>query len=344
MKRGALLLSVLAACTDDAPSGGGPAVTAHVESYFLPAQSPPKLDLLFVIDDTAAMASHQAALQALPAQVDQVIAGAYGVSAHYHIGVVTTDAASGGAMRRSSTFDGAFVIHDATFTGPSNNYQGTLADAIASVWPDAATSTASNQPLATMRAALDGNVSNAGFLRDDAYLGIVTITASDDASSGTPEEYAGFLKAPKGDVGNVIVTGAIAANATRLAAFHAQFPNRSDVTSIDDADYTSVLELFTQLYKTTLGYACNKQPADLDPDTPGAQVDCSFVWVESGVEHLLPPCGSTSQPCWEIVMASPQICTDASAQAHLQTRGFTASTSAYGDPFHPEVRGQCLVN
>jgi len=35
---------------------------------------------------------------------------------------------------------------------------------------------------------------------------------------------------------------------------------------------------------------------------------------------------------------------DVSARAHLQTRAFTTSPSTYGDPFHPVVRGQCLVN
>ncbi len=341
----ALSLGALAGCTDDGSSGGGPTGTTHVESYFLPLMKPPKLDLLFVVDDTTAMASHQAALQALPAQIEQTLNGAYsGVVAHYHIGVVTTDAASAGAMRRSSTFDGAFIIQDATFTGPANNYQGTLADAIASVWPSSAASTAANQPLATSRAAFENAAANSGFLRDDAFLGIVTLTASDDASSGAVEEYVSFFKSRKADPANVIVTGALDANAARLAAFHAQFPNRNDVTSIDSTDYSELLSIFAQLYKTTLGYACNKEPADLDPETPGAQVDCSFVWVENGVEHLLPACGTTTQPCWEIVMASPQICTDPSTQAHLQTRGFTTSTSTYGDPFHPEVRGQCLVN
>lgn len=343
MRTSLSLLAVLAACTDNG-SGGGITGTTHVETYFLPALAPPKLDLLFVVDDTTAMASHQAALQALPAQVEQGLSSATGVAAHYHIGVVTTDAASGGNLRTSAAFTGSFIIHDGTFTGPAMNYQGSLASALASVWPSSAQSTASNQPLATLRAALDGNVANAGFLRDDAYLGVVTITASDDASAGTPEDGASFLKARKADPASVIVSGVIAASAPRLATFHAQFPNRNDVSSIASGDYSPALAMFAQLYKTTLGYACNKEPADLDPDAPGPQYDCSFVSIEGGVERLLPQCGTTSQPCWEFVVADPNICVDASTRAHLQTRGFTMSSSASGDPFHPEIRGQCLVN
>ena len=45
----------------------------HVATYWLPRLRPPKLDLLFVIDDTTAMASHQQPLAALPAQIEQML-------------------------------------------------------------------------------------------------------------------------------------------------------------------------------------------------------------------------------------------------------------------------------
>jgi hypothetical protein len=171
MKR-TLALAVLSlfACTDDAPSGGGVTGTTHVESYWLPALTPAKLDLLFVIDDTTAMAPHQQPLAALPAQIEQMTNGDYGISASYHFGVVTTDAASNGALRGSTAFGEPFVIHDNTFSGTANNYQGSLGSALASLWPSAASSTASNQPLETMHAALANNPANAGFVRTDAYL------------------------------------------------------------------------------------------------------------------------------------------------------------------------------
>jgi hypothetical protein len=347
MKRAMYLLAVCAACTDDAPSGGGITGTTHVESYWLPALTPPKLDLLFVIDDTTAMQSHQQPLAALPAQIEQMINGAYGISASYHMGVITTAAATSGALRRSQAFGGAFIVHDNTFTGPANNYQGTLASALSSVWPGEALSTASNQPLGTIRAAVDNNPANAGFMRSAAYLGIVTITASDDASLGATEDYASFLKATKADASSVVASAIIRPDASRLTTFHAQFPNRSVVQSIDATDYAEAFSIFTQLYKTTLGYACAKEPADLDPEVPGAQYDCSFVWIEAGVEHLLPQCkgaGADTAPCWEIVTADATFCVMPGERAHLQTRGFTRSPSAYGDPFHPEVRGQCIVN
>ncbi|HEX5062283.1 MAG TPA: hypothetical protein VFV99_23090 [Kofleriaceae bacterium] len=348
MKRTLLVLALSAACTGD-DSGGGVQGTAHVETYELPAALPPKLDILFVIDDSTAMASHQTPLAAMPAQLEQLVSGTYGDAVNYHIGVVTTDAASGGNLRTAAGINGTFIVHENTFTGATTNYQGSFATALGSLFPSSATSTASNQPLATMRAALENTVANAGFLRSEAYLGVVTISATDDTSGGgAAADYAAFLKSSKTDPTSVIVSGVIDASATRLNAFHDEFPNRTAKTSIAGTDYGSALELFGQLYRTVLGYACNKEPADVDPTTPGPQYDCAFVWVDQidgHTEHRLPPCvGGDTSGCWEIVVADPSICTDPSTKAHLQTRGFTTSPSKYGDPFHPTIRGQCLVN
>jgi hypothetical protein len=336
--RRVLIVASLCACIDT-DGGSGITGTSHVETYELPAAIPPKLDLLFVIDDTAAMASHQTPLAVLPTQLQ--LALEYSAVANYHLGVITTDNAS---LRRAAGIPDPFIVHDNTFSGPMNNYEGSLASALRSLFPSSAASTGSNQPLAMTRSALDNH---AGFLRSDAYLGIVTISATDDASLGAVDDYAASLKGVKNDPAKVIVSGVFPTGAARLAGFHAKFPNRSDTQSIDDADYVDALELFTQVYKTSLGYACNKEPADLDPDTPGAQYDCAFVSIDNGVEKRLPQCGTVATrpvPCWEIVIDSGMICIDPAARAHLQTRGYTTSMSAYGDPFHPAIRGQCLVN
>lgn len=345
MRHSLIALSWVAvvACTDDGPSGTGIEGDSHVETYELPALGPPELDVLFVVDDTTAMASHQAALAALPGQVEALLASDAGNLASYHLGVVTTDAAGGGALQTSAAITDAFIVHDNTFDTPEHNYQGSLADAFASLLPGTAASTASNQPLETTKLAL-ASAANPGFVRSDALLGLVTITASDDASQSATEQYASDLKATKVDPTNVVAIGIYPPGAPRLDAFHGQFPNRSEVRSIDDADYGDALALFTQLYRTTLGYSCSHGPIDLDPATPGPQYDCSFVAIVDGIEQRLPQCDAEiTEPCWEFVEADPQICTDASARMHLQTRGFTASTSPYGDPYHPAVRGQCIV-
>ena len=338
-------LAAVAACTDDGPAGLGIEGDSHVETYELPEQPAPKLDILFVIDDTTAMAAHQDALTGLPGELEAQLTTTILNVASYHLAVVTTDAAGGGVLRRSDAVADAFIVHDDGYAGPDHNYDGSLADAFASLVPASAASTAANQPLETMQLAL-GAAANAGFLREDAALGLVTITASDDASSATVAEYASALKAVEADPTNVVAIGIYPPGAPRLDAFHAQFPNRSETHSIDVASYADALGLFAQLFKTTLDYACNPAPADLDPVAPGLQWDCSFVSVLDGVEHLLPQCGDeVTGPCWELVTADPQNCTLPGAWLHLQTRGFTASSSAaaYGDWYHPEIRGQCVV-
>src|SRR5262245_59973062 len=117
MKRTLLVLALCAGCTGD-DSGGGIEGTAHVETFDLPAAVPPKIDILFVIDDTTAMASHQAPLAAMPAQLEALVSGAYGNAGQYHVGVVTTDSTTGGNLRTASPVNGTFIVHDNTFSGP----------------------------------------------------------------------------------------------------------------------------------------------------------------------------------------------------------------------------------
>jgi len=275
-----------------------------------------------------------------------VLAMAYSNLGSYHIGVITSAVADGGNLRRSSAITDAFIVHDNGFDGSAtHNYQGSLASALTSIWPSSAASTEISEPLASTRAALDNNAANAGFVRSDAFFGIVMISGTDDGSAQTPLDYATFVKGTKTDPSNVFVSAIVDPAAARLDSFIDQFPNRNDVHSVFDTDYAGALVAFTQLYRTVLGYACHKAPADLDPDLPGDQIDCSFIAIENGVEKLLPQCKDpVTQPCWEIVTADATICTDPMARAHLQTRGYTTSMSAYGDPFHPAIRGQCVVN
>ncbi len=340
------ILALFAACTESGPSGPGIEGESHIASYYLPAVAPPMVDILFVIDDTTAMAPHQQALSALPEQIEQLFTGTEGFSARYQLGVVTTDAATDGNMRRSSLVSEAFIAHDASYLAAPPNYEGSLADAFASVLPTSVASTATNQPLETARRALIDNVQNAGFLRDRAYLGLFIVTASDDASPATPAEYASALRELKSDPANVWAVGTYELGAPRLDELFALFPNRNETYSIDEPDFASALGAFTQLYKTTLGYNCVEPPADLDPDMPGPQVDCAFVSIaDDGSEQRLPMCDEAATgPCWEIVEANPQICSYSPETGHLQTRGFTSSASAFGDAFHPTIRGECVVN
>ena len=55
--------------------------------------------------------------------------------------------------------------------------------------------------------------------------------------------------------------------------------------------------------------------------------------IDDVEQRPIPYCGS-SLPCWELYEAP--YCTDSTARYGLRVHGF-------GDPYHPEIRGQCVV-
>ena len=97
---------------------------------------------------------------------------------------------------------------------------------------DVGTAGGESQPLATARAALEAMPD---FLRPDAYLSIVIVTAHDDGSSVAVDAAAAGFKALKSDPSAVVMSVVAPANAPRLDALLGQFPNRSAHASIDDA-------------------------------------------------------------------------------------------------------------
>jgi len=88
-----------------------------------------------------------------------------------------------------------------------------------------------------------------------------------------------------------------------------QFPNRSTFTTICQQNLADGLRLIAQLLKTVLGSPCIEgKLADVDPNTPGDQYDCSVSYVQNygkpnATEKVLPECdaGLTNKPCWHIV-------------------------------------------
>src|SRR5262249_38732614 len=72
---------------------------------------------------------------------------------------------------------------DASGGARTRNYTGTLADTFSLMTKMGAGGCGFEQPLAAMRAALDHNPSNVGFLRPQAVLGVVFLTDEDDCSA-----------------------------------------------------------------------------------------------------------------------------------------------------------------
>ena len=326
----ALVAVATAACTDDPSGGGGPGGTIHVEAIDIPGMYPRQLDVLFVVDDTAAMAPHTAALSGLGTSLQTALEAQTGTLPDTRIAATTTDATSG-ALRAPSGVTDPFL---ATALAPdftrTTNFTGALATAVDGLLAVGASRSSANEPLAATQTALDGNAS---FLRD-GYLAVIAVTATDDASSATAASYASALKARKADPADVVVIGIYDTPATRLDEFHQLFPNRNTVSAIDGS-LTDVFALLAQLQKTTLGIPCTREPADLDPDLAGPQYDCALAMYFTDTDTApLPQCTAGGpERCFEVV--------DDPACVEPGSGVFTIH--GFPGPYHPRVRGECVM-
>lgn len=319
---GTLLAGCLVQSGEDSP----PPVESHVETYEWPGMVPPELDVLFVVDDTAAMAPYGERTQAMLRETAQLWPDRtwYGLP-DFHIAVATES----GQLHLAGSVHGDFVddqhVPDLSLTR-TTNYDGEFGDAVAALGAVGTAGTV-NEPLAAMRTAIE---STPGFLRTDALLAIVIVSASDDASAVAPADVAAWAKGLKADPNMVVVVGAFADSATRLTAFAAQFPNRSQTVSIDASSYAQAIDLLRQLYIVDLGAPCLDEPMDVDPVTPGPQYDCSVELVgENGVVEEEPPCPGSR--CWTY------------RPSNECTSGGIIEVAPFSGQVRPTMRAQCVV-
>lgn len=312
--KAALCMVALAACVEPAPPIE-PQVTSHTaRMQFLPIASN-KVDILFVIDSSQAIAPHRAHLDAkLPLLMDALGDLSRGLP-DLHIGVITAN--DDGVMHPRGSMTGTYLSDAPQINGSrTRNYVGTLGEAFRAYADVGAASTAPSRPFAAVELALDP-AANPGFARDEAYLAVIYVTATDDASGTEVAAHVARLKNQFADPTKVIVSaisgprsgtttcGAVAA--PRLHALLDAFPNRSAMVSICDDDLRPAIALAGQLLKTLLGLACwELAPLDLDPVMPGAQRDCAAYLTTdaNGVEDsiAIPECGTApTEPCWRII-------------------------------------------
>lgn len=154
-----------------------------------------------------------------------------------------------------------------------------------------------------------------------------------------PQEYVDFLKGLKPDPRLVIVAGIVgdegpfsvgydqdnqlkvnpscgvdagqpADPSVRFQHFFDQFPDRARSTSICDANLADALTQIAILLRAVVGSTCLSAAvdlADLHPDAPGTQPECSVLDDLAGAVHVVPRCpmqGETTpdpagaRPCW----------------------------------------------
>jgi hypothetical protein len=211
--RPALLALLAAACGTDPPAGD-PLICGEALRD-LPVGVNRSLDILVVIDTAPSMAGEQASLATNIRRFASVFESIEGGLPDLHLGVITADLGAGGFavagcgdgddgalhMPTGCGVDGAFLTDEQRFNGDRvRNYTGSFEDAFACMAAVGAGTCAIRQPLAAALRALDADHPvNQGFLRDDAFLGIVVISDGDDCSAP-----AALFDPDDGDLGDPV--------------------------------------------------------------------------------------------------------------------------------------------
>ena len=117
-----------------------------------------------------------------------------------------------------------------------------------------------------------------------------------------------------------------AAPAIRLAAFVDEFPGRSQLTSICNADLSGALFEIGSTAKKLVGDPCLDAPnlADASPD-PGLQPACEVIDIRDSAPSAiteLPRCGGAAVDCYEIA-PDPTVCPTAPDNLRVRFRRAT---------------------
>jgi len=255
------------------------------------------VDLLLVIDRSPAMADLQPSLQRnLPALMT-AIGAARGLDAR--IGVVAADLADGGALLTAPRVAGCQPPDDPFLTyrtRPSGvaatNFNGSLEDATSCI-AFLGTGGAPAQPLAAMRLALSSGV-NPGFIRPDAYLMVIVLTAGDDPGTEDLDAIHEFLLGIKPQT-YILLAAAAVGDASRLQAFtHLAAPwgLYADIRG-DFSDLARPFSYYDDGYPHCLVGSIATTPEDLA---------CSVTETSlspTPVEVALPRCPA-ARPCWSV--------------------------------------------
>jgi hypothetical protein len=204
-------LLLLAACADRSVTAAPPRGTGE-QVTTVPITVSNKLDLLFVIDDSASMGEEQALLAAnFPRFIDELYDDE-GELPDLHLGVVSSDLGippyeleqdqgdclgdgkdgvllAGPAGADCQLTDGQRFLVDSTDPdGVIRNYpDGQLAQTFACMAQLGTNGCGFERHLDAMERALTAQPLNDGFLRDDALLAIVFIADEDDCSTTDPD-------------------------------------------------------------------------------------------------------------------------------------------------------------
>jgi hypothetical protein len=253
------------------------------------------MDILFVIDNSGSMGQEQ---QNLVTNFPQFIEVMNGFGLDYRVGVTTTGVSKdwtegtplGNIPDDQSGDDGELLLGNSC-NMPRRWLEGTdngVSDIFSCVAEVGTSGPADEMPLAAMKLALGTRLSdtNAGFLREDALLGVVILTDENDCSrednnfnvpftddicdeTENVSTYLNFLDGVKGDRGRwatAVIAGVgpgdcssalgNADEATRLIDFVGQTGDNAVMSSICDGDLAGALQDALDAFDT----ACKSFP------------------------------------------------------------------------------------
>ena len=297
--------------------------SAAKEEFELEPRLPKPLDVLVVLDDTTAMADH---VQHVPSGGGiGIIAATYNGAPDIRIAVTTTTT---GTLRKSNAVPDGIIKHAKNFLDGTitTNYSVTLAEAVGSLMNAGTSSTTPNKALEATQLALE----TPGFVRDSSAVGILLISASDDASSG---DAAGYAAAVQGQ-NSMMLSLVSGDNTPRLGAFAYSFAYRH-LTALSAYNMEAVTVFAGLVWPgDNLDYCLPVAAVDVDARA-GDQYDCEMVISHDQQVRTLPQCNGDawieSDPCWQI-LAEP---TCSSGRAIVVGGGFTM--------YRPRVIGRCTT-
>lgn len=213
----ALVFAAVACGGDDDGAGdGGSGDAAPPELFDIAITVLRPLDVLFVIDDSATMIQEQTALAAgIPAFVEALTESDQLID--LHVGFVSSNlgtgpAGAGGASCAGDGDEGHLLLeaacppltddtrHVAHRVDPEGesvvNYTGELASQLQCMAQLGTAGCGFEQHLESMKRALENEVANAGFLREEANLAVIVLADEDDCSVS---DRALFIAQPEGD-------------------------------------------------------------------------------------------------------------------------------------------------
>jgi hypothetical protein len=313
----AVLLVCLVACVDTPPLAEPVVESSHVEIKEIPASpTVPKVDVLVFVDDSAAMAGYRNRARELATLVAQQIETMDRGWSDVRLAVTSND----GRLRvvpgtQSKTLYRSIDLGYHRW----QSYAGSLEDTLAQMMRVEPTAATSSQPLEAIRHALE---TSSQFLREDAGIAILIISANDDASQWPVADYAAWLRAlVAGQWNRTLGVSAIyPEGAARLTELFATVPFTifGTHTALDAVDYTRAVQPIEWSLEGGWwgGIPCmDAQPADRDPTRPGVQHDCTLSIYLDGELRPLPECATRSDadvsdgwsagplpsaPCWRI--------------------------------------------